>query len=67
MFGAYVEYVKWSPISYVSKILQKTNIPYPWYAHVGMCAFRGVRNASFPEQFEYWLKGWFLMEISQKH
>ena len=37
---------------YVRKIFRKTNISYP-LIHTRACAYQGVRNVSFSENFAY--------------
>ena len=47
--NARIGHGKGPSIKYVRKIFQKTNIS---------CAYQGVRNASFSENFAYVLNGW---------
>ena len=47
---------KGSSIKYVRKIFQKTNISNP-LIRIRMCAYQGVRNISFSEDFAYVLNG----------
>ena len=46
-----------SSIKYVRKIFRKTNISNP-LIRTRTCAYQGVRNVSFPENFVYVLNGW---------
>ena len=39
-------------IQYVSKIFRESNISYPMIG-TRTCAYQGVRNISFPENFAY--------------
>ena len=47
---------KESSIKYVRKIFQKTNISNP-LIRIRTCAYQGVRNISFSENFAYVLNG----------
>ena len=47
---------KGSFIKYVRKIFQKTNISNP-LIRIRTCAYQGVRNISFSEDFAYVLNG----------
>ena len=44
-----------SSMKHIRKTFQKANISYPL---VRMCAYKGVRNVSFSENFAYVLNGW---------
>ena len=48
-------------IKYVRKISRKTNISNP-LIRMRSCAYQGVRNVSFSEDFAYVLNGWILEE-----
>ena len=50
---------KGSSIKYVRKIFRKTNISNP-LIRTRTCAYQGVRNVSFLENFAYVLNGWLL-------
>ena len=52
---------KGSSIKYVRKIFQKTNISNP-LIRIRTCAYQGVINISFLENFVYVLNEWFKME-----
>ena len=60
--GSYQLSSRCSSIQYVGKIFRKTNISYP-LIRTRMCAYQGVRNVSFPENFAYVLNGWPLIEL----
>ena len=47
-----------SSIYYSPKFSEKLTFLTPWYAHVHTCAYQGVRNVSFSENFAYVLNGW---------
>ena len=51
-------YDRESPIYYVCKIFQKTNISYP-LIRTRTCVYQGLRNVSFSENFAYVLNGRF--------
>ena len=44
-------------MKYIRKIFRKTNISNPLIC-TSSCAYQGVRNVSFPENFAYLLNGW---------
>ena len=50
-------------IKYVRKISRKTNISNP-LIRTSTCAYQGVRNVSFSENFAYVLNGWLFMTFS---
>ena len=54
--------IKGSSIKYVRKIFRKTNISKP-LIRTGTCAYQGVRNVIFSENFAYILNGWTLNAI----
>ena len=49
-------------IKYVHKIFRKTNISNPLIRRL-KCAYQGVRNISFSENFAYVLNGWPLWDL----
>ena len=52
-------------MTYVHKIFEKTNISYP-LIHTRTCAYQGVRNVSFSENFAHVLNGWPLTYFFKK-
>ena len=50
-------------IKYVRKIFRKTNMSNP-LIRTSTCAYQGVRNVSFSENFAYVLNGWLFMTFS---
>ena len=52
-----------SSIEYARKIFRKTNISYP-LIRTRTCAYQGVRNVSFSENFAYVLNAWALSKLS---
>ena len=53
---------KGSSIKYVRNISRKTNISNP-LIRTRKCAYQGVKNVSFSENFTYVLNGWTLIKI----
>ena len=51
-----------SSIKYIRKIFRKTSISKPLIS-TRTCAYQGVRNVSFLENFAYVLNGWCLHQI----
>ena len=45
-------------IKYIRKIFEKLTFLTPWYAHVRTCAYQGVKNVTFSENFACVLNGW---------
>ena len=44
------------PLSIYAKFSEKLTFLTPWYTHT--CAYQGVRNVSFSENFPYVINGW---------
>ena len=58
-----IKYGSGPSIKYVRKIFRKTNISNP-LIRTRTCAYQGVRNISFSENFSYVLNGWPLLKVS---